>query len=71
MWFSKATIHRAIHLMHASQFAICHQAPNIFPSAPMFQAQQVSNKKLQSKHQAARNVTRSPGASINTSICHG
>ena len=42
MWFSKAIVHRAIHLMMASQFAICHLAPDNFPNAPMFQAQQAS-----------------------------
>ena len=44
MWFSKAIIYCAIRLMHVSQFAICHLAPNIFPSAPMFQAQQASTR---------------------------
>ena len=44
MWFSKAIIHRAIRLMHASQFAICLLAPHICSTAPMSQAQQASTK---------------------------
>ena len=39
MWFSKAIIHCAICMMHASQFAICHLAPHSFQGAQMFQAQ--------------------------------
>ena len=46
MWFSKAIIHCAIRLMHISQFAISHLAPNIVPSAPMFQAQQASTRNF-------------------------
>ena len=44
MWFSKAINHCAIRLMHVSQFAHCHLALNILPSAPMFQAQQASTR---------------------------
>ena len=44
MSLSKSIIHRAIRLMHASQFAICHLAPHIFQCAQMFQAQQASTK---------------------------
>ena len=65
IWFSKAIIHCAIRLMHLSQFAICHLAVKIFPSAPMFQAQQASTRgfnqsirprAMEPSHQATRNV---------------
>ena len=32
--------------MHVSKFAICHLAPNIFPSAPKFQAQPASIRRF-------------------------
>ena len=44
MWFLKAIIHRAIRLIHASQFAICNLAPHICPGAPMFEAQQKNTR---------------------------
>ena len=44
--------------MHVSQFAICHLAPNIFPNAPMFQAQQAS---IRGFNQSTRPRAMSPG----------
>ena len=37
-------MNRAIRLMHALKFVICHLAPHILPGAPMFQAQLASTK---------------------------
>ena len=58
MWFSKAMIHCAIRLMHVSQFAMCHLAPNICSSAPMFQAQEASTRCFS---QSTRPRAMSPG----------
>ena len=61
MWFSKAIIHRAIHLMHATQFAISNHAPNIFPSALMFQAQQVSKNNNNNSSRSTSPRAMPPG----------
>ena len=76
--FSKQIFHMvfesdlSLRYWYDACLGICHLSPGTpqFSRRTNVSSKTCEHKRLQSKHQAARIVTRSPGPSIYTTICH-